>query len=485
MPAERRTKDFSALLRPKSVAIVGASANGSSPGNRLIKILAGSGFAGNLYVLHPKTDRIDGIKAYRSFEEMPETIDYAFVCVPAAAVPDLVKDAHGRVRFMQVMTSGFGEIREGVELNERLRAELRGSDVRLLGPNCIGMHSSAGRIGFIENASYGKGSTAVVSQSGGLSIDILRRGQQMGIEFSSVISVGNSLDLGASELIGHHLDDPDVRAIGLYVENVGNGRQLFEHLRRARARKPVVILKGGMTGEGSRAAASHTGAMAEDERTWRALADQTGSILVGDLSVFLNLLGLFQAYPSETCDTRGDVVLVGNGGGASVIAADHFARQGMSLHEFSDDIVERLARVDVPAGSSLRNPVDVPANALRGNNGRAMSDILSVLSESKGIGAVVMHLNLTVFAGYDGGEMADNAFNALVRMRDRLASSTKVVFVARSDYSIGAASQSLAFRKKGIELGIPVFDELGDVAVALGAMKHLSSFRKRRGIAAD
>jgi len=480
-----KNEDFSALLRPQSVAIVGASANKPSHGNRLIKILNDADFAGNLYVLHPMADEIDGIKAYRSFKEIPEKVDYAFVCISAESVLDLVKNAHGRLRFMQVITSGFGEIKEGIELNEKLEAELSRSDVRLLGPNCIGMYSGPGRVSFIENTNFSNGSIAVVSQSGGLSIDILRRGQQMGIEFSSIISVGNGLDVGTSELVGYHLSDPEVRAIGLYVENVRNGRLLFEHLRKSRAKKPVVILKGGMTNEGTKAAASHTGAIVDDERTWLAFANQTGSILVSELSEFLNLLRCVQCYPNEALVPQENVVLIGNGGGVSVVAADHFARQGIFLYEFSDDVAARLALVEVPAGSSLNNPIDVPANALQKNDGRIMFDILSVLPKSKDIWAVVMHLNLTVFSGYENDSIVDNAFRSLVWLRDHLPSSTKIVFVARSDYSISSKSQSLAFRRKGIEFGIPVFDELKDAAIALGAIKSLSNYRLRHGTVVD
>ena len=479
MSKAQQAQDFSALFRPRNVAIVGASASGVSPGNRFIKILSASHFSGNLFVLHPKAGAVDGVKAYQSFEEMPETIDYAFVCVSASAIPDLVRQAKDQVRFMQVMTSGFGETAEGLELNRQLEEVLGDSDMRLLGPNCIGMHSGAAGISFIENTRFEEGTTAIVSQSGGLSIDVLRRGQQMGIAFNSVLSIGNSLDVGAAELLEYHLCNPKVLVVGLYVENVKNGRALFEALRNARAQKPVIILKGGMTDEGSKAAASHTGAIADDERVWKALAAQTGSILVNDLIEFLNLLNLFQTYPPDTSATQSNVVLVGNGGGASVLAADEFARQGISQYVFSDEIEARLATLDVPAGSSLKNPIDVPANALRRNEGQAMFDILDAISDSKGIGALVMHLNLTVFAGYDSDRMVDTAFSALVQLRDKIDPKTKVLFVARADYSLDAVSQSLAFRKKGVEFGIPVFDELADAAAALGALNKLAAFRKR------
>jgi acyl-CoA synthetase (NDP forming) len=472
--------DFKNLFEPRSIAIVGASATASSPGNRLIGILKNSGFAGNVYPVHPKATTIDGLKAYPSLRDLPETVDYAFVCVGAEAVPGLVDAARGRVRFMQVMTSGFGEIAEGASLQSRLSHAVENSDLRLLGPNCIGIHSGRGRVSFIENTDFSPGGISVVSQSGGLSIDILRGGQQIGLRFNCVVSVGNSLDVGATELLGHLLEDPATEVIGLYIESVSHGRRLFELLRDGNARKPVVLLKGGMTGEGLKAAASHTGSIADDQRTWRALAQQTGVILVDALGEFLGLLQLFQAYPPISGLSGKDVVLIGNGGGASVLAADHFSRQGSALHRFGQEAKARLAALELPPGSSFENPMDVPANAMRRNGGKVIADILEVAADQSGIGAFVMHLNLTVLSAYDSETIIGNALDALITVRRRLADRAQVVLVLRSDYSVVSAEQALICRRKAALAEIPVFDELPETAKILGAYERFAAFRHKR-----
>ena len=478
--------DLKRLFEPCSVAIVGASTTGSSPGNRLIGILEASGFDGVIYPIHPKASSIGGLKAYRSLKELPETVDYAFVCVGAESVPGLVEDAAGKVRFMQVMTSGFGEVAEGGSLQGHLAHALQNSDVRLLGPNCIGMYSARGRISFIENTEFKGGGISVVSQSGGLSIDILRRGQQLGLRFDSIVSVGNSLDLGPTELLGHLLDDPGTEAIGLYVENVSHGRRLFELLRANGGRKPVVLLKGGMTGEGLKAAASHTGSIADDQRSWQALAQQTGIVLVHELREFLGLLQLFQAYSASSADVASDTILIGNGGGASVLAADQFASEGMALYRFCSEANRRLDALELPPGSSSDNPIDVPANAMRRNGGKAIADVLDIAADQMGVGALVLHLNLTVLAGYDAESIIANTLEALANVRRRLGNRAQVLLVARSDYSVACAERALLCHRNAQQSAIPVFDELSDAAKALGAFKrHVAFKQKRRTVAQE
>jgi acyl-CoA synthetase (NDP forming) len=473
---------FDTLFKPRSVAIVGASTRSPSAGNRLLKILRESGFDGNIYVIHPKSKEIEGIKAYVSFADLPEVIDYAFVCVAAAGVPNLVRSAHQHVRFMQVMTSGFGEAKDGTALEEDLKFAVKQSDVRLLGPNCIGMHTSAGKISYIENAEFQDGGISVLSQSGGLSIDILRRGQQLGLKFHSVVSLGNSLDINSTDLLAHHLKNDSIKVIGIYIENISDGRAFFETLSSAKGRKPIVILKGGRTSAGQKAAASHTGSIADDARIWDALQRQTGINLVDTLGDFLNLLGLYQAYHPTGNSNNRNIVLFGNGGGASVLAADQFAWQGLELYSFNAETAEQLETLDVPAGSSLINPIDVPANAIRRDGGMVVSRIFDTIAKGDTFGALIMHLNLTVLAGYNSDEIVGNAIQALCKFRDDTDQSSQVVLVLRSDFSEQIFRSANRYRLEATKAGIPVFNELSDAACALGAFKKTAAFKRKRGI---
>lgn len=472
---------FDALFRPRVIAIAGASTKARTAGNRLIAILRKSGFDGRVYPIHPSATEIDGHKAYPSFADLPEIVDYAFVCVAAKAVPEMTRQASGRVQFLQVMTSGFGEVAEGRSLQEDLEEAVGESDLRLIGPNCIGMYSAPGQVSFVENSEFGSdGRVAVVSQSGGLSIDILRRGQQAGLDYHSVLSVGNALDINVTELLQRHLADDTIDVVGLYIENIADGRALFEVLTAIDNRKPVVVLKGGRTGAGQRAAASHTGSIADDSRLWSALARQTGVNIVDDLDEFLNLMLLYQSYTPQPDQSGTDVVLVGNGGGASVLASDHLSWSGLELHDFSAAAMKQLNTIDVPAGSSMTNPMDVPANALGRDDGKVVARILDAVADTSSVGAIVMHLNLTVLAGYNSDEIVGNAVKALRNVRDKIGRTTQVMLVLRADRSEETISRANKYRGEATAYGIAVFDELPAAARSLGAFKWLANYKKRR-----
>jgi acyl-CoA synthetase (NDP forming) len=173
-----------------------------------------------------------------------------------------------------VISSGFGEVAEGVELQADLVRAARESGCRLLGPNCLGIYSPRGRINFSAGASRELGTAGVVSQSGGLGTDIIKRGQWRGLRFSGLVTVGNSADVGPLDLLEFYLADPQTRVVGMYLEDVKDGRRFFDILRNQSRGKPVVVLRGGRSIQGRLAAASHTGALASDERAWEAVSRQ-------------------------------------------------------------------------------------------------------------------------------------------------------------------------------------------------------------------
>ena len=168
----------------------------------------------------------------------------------------------------------------------------------------------SGKLTYIGDADQEPGHVSIIAQSGGLSMDMLRRGRRLGVKYRAVVSVGNSADLGPAELIQWFLDDDDTQVVGLYLEDARRGRQLFDALQRARATKPVVLLVGGLTAEGARAAGSHTGALAGDARAWSALADQCGLVLTSDLDEFMRALLVLQTLvPRPEQPTRNVVLL--------------------------------------------------------------------------------------------------------------------------------------------------------------------------------
>jgi len=463
---------FAPLFTPATVAVVGASASGNGRQNVFIRRIRELGFAGPIYPIHPTAPEIDGLPAYRSLGETPLPVDYAFVGIAGAAVPEVLTAGAGRVRFAQVISSGFGEVEGGRDIEAKLVAAARAAGMRLIGPNCLGLYTPRGRITFTETRRQELGSVGIVSQSGGLGTDIVRRGTVRGLKFSGVVTVGNCADVGVSELLEFYLADPQTRVIGLYVESAKDGRRLFELLRAARARKPVVVLKGGRTPAGSVAALSHTGALVGDFRVWQALSRQTGCVLVNTLDQFLDTLLIFQQLTPHA--RRGQaqprVVLLGNGGGTSVLAADYFSALGLEVAPFEKTTREALLALRLPPGTSVANPVDCPAGALQQEDGGIAERILNAIYEHASPGVLVMHLNMTPFVGRTRPQVLENLMQAVLRVQARYPGQAHFLLVLRSDGEEALEARKRSFRVTALDLGIPVYDELSDAAQALQAL---------------
>jgi acyl-CoA synthetase (NDP forming) len=424
---------FKPLFEPKAIAVIGASTKGDALPNVFIRRLREHGYPGEIFPIHPAAQEVEGLAAYRSLAEMPRPVDYAYIAIAAAQVPPLLRGGNGRVRYAHVISSGFGEVDEGRSLQDELVAAARAGGMRLVGPNCMGMFSPRGRVSFAGVAALESGHVGVVSQSGGLGTDIIRRGLNRGLKYSALVSAGNCADVGAAELLEFYLADPQTKVIGLYIETARDGRRLFELLRAARAAKPVVILKGGRTEQGRAAALSHTGALAGDDRVWVGLSRQTGCVMVETLDQFVNALLIFQALAPRPSRPTRSAVLFGNGGGASVLATDAFARAGLDVTPFGAATVERLAALQLPPGTSIGNPVDAPVGTLRQEGGRVAEKILEAIYSDGGMEALVMHLNLSVFVGRTKDDVLDNLVQAALRVQEHHPGKAHFVLVLRSD----------------------------------------------------
>ncbi len=468
-------EQFMPLFAPQTVAVVGASTRGTALPNIFIRRIREFGYEGAIYPIHPRAAEIDGLPAYKSLGETPQPVDYAYIAIAAAQVPPLLTAANGRVRFAQVISSGFGEVDEGKELQEQLVAAARAGGMRLLGPNCLGIHTPRGRVTFTETGPTEVGEVGVVSQSGGLGTDIIRRGLNRGLKFSGLITVGNCADINPADLIEFYLADAQTRAIGMYIETAKDGRRMFEILRAAKARKPVVILKGGRTNQGLAAAASHTGSLAGDDRVWVALTRQTGCVMVDTLDQFIDTLLVFQTLTPHPRPTQ-RVVLFGNGGGASVLATDFFARLGLDVSPFGQPTVDALAAMRLPPGTSITNPVDCPVGTLQQDDGRVAEKILDAIYGHGGPDALVMHLNLSAFVGRTKNEVLDNLVQAALRVQEHHPGKAHFVLVLRSDGEPELEDRKRAFRARAVGLSIPVYDEMSNAGSALAALQAHERF---------
>jgi len=470
---------FRPLFEPSTIAVVGASTTSVSGGNRFIRHLRNFGYAGRVIPIHPTAPEVEGLEAFPSLAEVPVRVDYAYVAVSARHAPGVVRAGRNNVRFAQVMSSGFGETPGGAGLEAELVEAARESGIRVIGPNCLGVYSPRGRVTFTERTTPEPGSIGIICQSGGLGIDIIRRGQNRGLRFSGVVTIGNSADVTASELLEYFFASPDTSAIGLYLESTREGRRLFDVLRRNAAHKPVILLKGGRTRQGRRAAASHTGALAGSDEAWQALGRQTGMPLVDNLDAFLDALLALQCLALRAAGSR-CVVLFGNGGGTSVLGTDVLDRCGFTVLPLPSSVVATLEALNLPAGSTVTNPIDVPAGALQQNEGKVAEQIIGTVASSGAVDALIIHVNMTVILSFRHVDMLGNIIDAALRIRDSASTGMHIALVLRSDGEPEIEERKREYRRTAVGRGVPVFDELPAAAYALSCVRTIETFRERR-----
>ena len=351
--------EFAPMFYPKSVAVIGASADRRKFAGVFLATLLSFGYDGKIYPVNPQESDILGLKTYQAVSDIPEPVDFAVITVPAHAVPVVIKDCvTKRVKAAEILTSGFREIGEEGQKLEQEIARIAAKRIRIIGPNCFGIYCPAGGLTILPGADFSteSGPVAFISQSGGYAVRVPRRGQGLGIKFSKVVSYGNACDVDESDLLEYLGQDPETKIITGYIEGVKDAHRFFKLLQKVSQTKPVILWKGGITQSGARAAYSHTGSLAGAEAVWDAVFKQTGAIRVNSLEELLDTTLAFLHLGRH----RGrKVAVVGGGGGITVTATDICERVGLSVPLFPLKIQRKLAAVVPKVGTSIRNPVDV------------------------------------------------------------------------------------------------------------------------------
>jgi len=354
------------LFRPRSVAIVGSAkgrtAGGEIPHSFLFLLsLKNMGFQGPVYVVsrsgshHPS---LEG-QVFPSLLDIPGPVDHVIVCTPAAAVAEVLRECGEKgVRSAAIFSSGFGESEdpEGQKRQEDLARIAREAGVRLIGPNCMGLYCPETGLNFRADLPRAPGWTAMVSQSGGMAIRTIFQGVEKGLGFSKVVSYGNEVDLQSWELLEFLADDEPTRLILAYIEGTRDGRSLLRSIKKASSRKPVLVLKGGLCKEGSRAASSHTGSMAGNDRIWRSALRQAGAHIARDVSDLVDMAMTF-SFLRRPAGSR--VALVCISGGLIVNYADLIVGHGFQIPAFGRETVQALSEIVHDPGTSCGNPVDL------------------------------------------------------------------------------------------------------------------------------
>jgi acyl-CoA synthetase (NDP forming)/RimJ/RimL family protein N-acetyltransferase len=356
------TASLRPFFAPGSVAVAGASPREGTIGGDLFRNVIASGFPGPAYPVNRTGAEVAGRPGFTSFDDLPEPVDLAFVCVPAAAVLGVVESALRRgTRAVCVISAGFAELGpEGEARQDELLALVRAHGARLLGPNCVGIALADPPLnGTFAAAQFPPGNVAFCSQSGALGLALLDQAARRGLGFSAFVSVGNKADVSSNDLLEHWEDDERTGVVLCYLESFGNPRRFSRIARRVARRKPILALKAGTTGAGKRAAASHTAALAGSDAAVDALFRQAGVIRLPTLEELVDTAALLSSQPAPAGRR---VALLTNAGGLAILCADACEAAGLEVAAPSAETQAAL-RGKLPAEASVAGPVDMLGGA--------------------------------------------------------------------------------------------------------------------------
>jgi acetyltransferase len=450
------------ILRPGSIAVIGASRDPNTIGWHILDNLLEHGFKGPVYPVNPKAPAIHSIKAYPSISAVPGSVDLAIVVVPKDYVIGVVRECIDcGVKGLVVISAGFKEVGgAGIERERELAELVRDRGVRMVGPNCMGVINNAADVSM--NATFAPatppaGPVAFMSQSGAMGASVLDYAGSLGIGISSFVSAGNKADVSGNDLLEYWRDDSDTRVILMYLESFGNPATFVKLARNITITKPVCVVKSGRSGAGARAAASHTGALAATDLAVDAIIAQAGAIRVDTVG---EMFDLAMAFANQPLPASNRVAIVTNAGGPGIIIADACDANGLEVAPLARETEDKL-RTRLPEEASVKNPVDLIASA----NPEAYEFALSCVYDDPNIDAAI-----AAFVPPLGIQTKDVAA-ALVRVNARHPEKPLLaVLMGREGLPAGVAELH--------EAKIPPFVFPESAARALGTMWQ---YRQRTG----
>lgn len=379
----------SLFLSPKSIAIVGASDKEGSVGRAITSNIL-KGYTGKIFPISPTRETVFDKKAYKSVLDVPEEIDLAVVVTKNDIVPLVLEECGKKgIKGAIVITAGFKEVgEEGAKLEQKLTAISKQYNIRIIGPNCLGVMNLAPQT--MMNSTFLKvtpksGGIALVSQSGAICAALVEDASAQGIGFSAVISMGNKVDLNEVDMLKMLAEHDQTKVIVMYLEDMSNGREFLkvckQITRLGQTKKPVLVLKSGRSPEGAKAAMSHTGALMGSDEIYEALLAQAGAIRVDTME---ELFDYATAFSKQPLPTKGDLVIVSNAGGPAIISTDACSKIGIKMANI-EDIRPQINAVIPPWGTS-RNPVDIVGDA----DYNRFDHVLNLVLAHKNVGSVIV-----------------------------------------------------------------------------------------------
>ncbi len=388
-PSPRPKVDLTPLLHPKSVAIIGVSQN-KIGGMKFFFANQASGFmknGGNMYLINPKFKELYGQPVYPSLTDpaIPKPIDLTIISVPAEHVPSVVRQLNKSLtRFASIYTSGFGES-DNESLDADLKDAIAHSDVRFLGPNCLGVLNPGHKLAIYPDWETEVGPISWAAQSGGMMGRLYHFIQSVGIGFRYALSIGNMYDLQPIDLFNHFAHDDKTKVIAFYLESIRDGREFMTAAARVTPQKPIILWKGGQTQRGVSATHSHTGGLAGSFEIWKAACRQSGIMMAHHFEQFADLAQvatLLHKIPPKSLN----VAIVVAGGGIGVEFSDLFEHAGLSIPDLEPSTQQQLEAIFGNININFKNPVDLGE---KGYDPHLFAKAMDVILQDKNVGCVV------------------------------------------------------------------------------------------------
>jgi len=448
------------FFNPQSVALVGASADYRKLGNSILSNLLASEV--EVYPVTRSREKVLGITAYPNLEEIPEDVDLVIIAVAAKYCPQLMHEVRAvGARNAVIISGGFSETgKRGAQLEQELQEAAREADVHFIGPNCVGVSNSR-----LFNGTFTmmpeRGNIALISQSGALGGMLIYTTKAKRIGMSKFVSIGNATNIGFTDLLGYLGQDSQTKVITVYVEGVEKGRSFYEALRSASRRKPVVVLKGGMSDPGSRATLSHTGSLAGSPQVFEGMIRQSGCVTAPTFDSLFEIAKIFDYQPvPKDCN----IGIISNTGGAAVLATDSASRLGLNIPTLSTSTRKELSKL-LPPMASVDNPVDVVASGGR----REYKLTTRLLLEDSAIDILLVICGVPTFAGMTQTEHAAGTLEGI-----RIANTDKPVVGVWLAGEIGKPGKDLLEMNR-----IPCYDDPNMAALCCAKMSEYTRLLNR------
>ncbi|TFG28591.1 MAG: hypothetical protein EU532_04875 [Promethearchaeota archaeon] len=464
--------DLEKLFSPRAVGIIGVNEK-QYGGGYFLRCLKNIEFDKPLYIFNPrlKGKELEGIRVWGSISEISDTIDYLILAVPARYCSSILEEIGKKnIPFVTVFTSGFSEIGRD-DLEEEILKIARKYNIRIIGPNCLGVYNPKSRLSFSRWHTTDAGNLGIISQSGGLSIYLSNMAiYSYGTYISKMVSIGNQIDLNVVDFLNYFLTDEDTKIIGLYLENIKSqiiGKEFIQVVKQLslEREKPVILWKVGYGESAKEAIFSHTGGMAGSTQIWKAISKQTGAILVQDSFELITLAMTFRYLNIHQVNRNLGIVAVG--GGSSIELTEHMEIYNLKVPKLNKSTVLEFQNFLPDVNTIIRNPLDLGGSGI---NPEIFAKSLITLDNDPNVSIVIF-----IKPYYFDDQFTNAILNAKLKMKKPLVCIAHKVMDDIDDYK-----GKLKFKKELFNIGVPIFESIELTAKALDRMCTYKELLEKR-----